>query len=114
MKLLATLLALKEDHASDEALKRLQKLPQPIGINGGAYTYWVDVTKKPLKFVASDGAVVDRAKTLEDIAKWMSKWLAEIWLDFLQGKESLEFLQDEGIVRSKTGRTDQQEHEGRM
>ena len=95
-------------------LGQLKELPQPIGINGGSYTYWVDVTKTPLKFVSSDGAVIDKAKKLEDIAKWMDKWAAQMWLEFLDEKEDLENLKQEGIVRLKKGRTDQAEHEAHM
>lgn len=103
-------------HCSDhrghnDALEQLKRLPQPIGINGGAYTYWVDVTKTPLKFTASDGSEVDEAKSLEDIARWMNKSKAELWLEFLNGDESLEMLQDEGLIRRKRGAGDQQEHE---
>jgi hypothetical protein len=68
---------------------QLARLPQPIGINGGSYTYWVDVTKAPMKFIASDGSEIDKAKSLEDIARWMDKWAAEIWLEFLAGAEGL-------------------------
>lgn len=92
-------------------LGQLKALPQPVGINGGSYTYWVDVTKTPLKFTASDGAVLDKAKTLEDLTAWMEKWAADIWLEFLNGDENLEVLQGEGIIRSKKGRMDQSEHE---
>jgi hypothetical protein len=93
-------------------LGQLQKLPQPIGINGGSYTYWVDVTKTPLKFTASDGSELgDKCRTLESIAKWMDKWAAEIWLEFLDGKEDLDLLRGENIIRIKKGRGDQQEHE---
>lgn len=99
------------EEADDASLKQLKQLSQPIGINGGSYTYWVDVTKSPLKFVASDGSEVDEAKTLEDIAKWMDKWAADIWLDFLRGDEELDYLQEEGIIRQRKGRGDQQEHE---
>lgn len=92
-------------------LGQLKKLPQPIGINGGSYTYWVDVTKSPLKFTASDGSEVDEAKSLEDISKWMDKWAAEIWMEFLDGQEDLEMLRGENIIRIKKGSTDQQDHE---
>jgi hypothetical protein len=95
-------------------LGQLKELPQPIGINGGSYTYWVDVTKTPMTFVASDGSEIDEAKTLEDIAEWMDKWAAQIWLEFLDGQESLEMLRDENIIRLKKGRTDQQDHESNM
>lgn len=82
-------------------LGQLKKLPQPIGINGGAYVYFVDVTQSPLKFVASDGEVLDQAKTLEDIAQWMPKWSAKLWLDFLNDEENLEALQAEEILVQK-------------
>lgn len=98
----------------DSPLGQLKQLPQPIGINGGSYTYWVDVTKTPLKFVASDGSVLTKAKTLEDIAKWMDRWAEKIWLNFLKGNEDLEGLKAEGIVRTKKGRMDQAEHEAHM
>lgn len=100
--------------ADDSPMGQLEKLPQPIGINGGSYTYWVDVTKTPLKFVASDGSIIDKAKKLEDIAKWMDKWSAKIWLEFLKGDEDLENLRGEGIIRSKKGGGDQQDHERHM
>ena len=95
-------------------IEELKALPQPIGINGGAYTYWVDVTKSPLKFVASDGSELDEAKTLKDIGKWMDKHMQEFWNEFLDDQESLEFLMDEGVIRLKKGRGDQQEHEANM
>lgn len=101
-------------HDADTPIGQLEQLPQPIGINGGSYTYWVDVTKTPLKFVASDGSEVDEAKTLEDIAKWMDKWAAQLWLEFLSGDEDLENLRAENIVRLKKGRGDQAEHERQM
>lgn len=97
-------------------LEQLKALPQPIGINGGAYTYWVDVTKSPLKFTASDGAVIDEANTLEDIVKWMDKWAADLWQEFLSGDEALELLRGENIVRIRkpNGRMDQEDHESQM
>jgi len=104
----------KKEPVDDSPLGQLKRLPQPIGVNGGSYTYWVDVTKSPLKFTASDGSEIDKAKTLEDIARWMEKWAAEIWLEFLDGKEDLEMLRDENIIRIKKGRTDQQDHEENM
>jgi hypothetical protein len=93
---------------------QLRALPQPIGINGGSYTYWVDVTKSPLKFTASDGSEIDEAKSLRDIEKWMEKWAGQLWLEFLDGVESIEMLRDENILRTKRGRTDQQDHESNM
>ena len=117
---------LKELLALDEARKKaakvdysplgqLKALPQPIGINGGSYTYWVDFTKTPLEFVASDGSELgDKCRTLEGIADWMAKWAAEIWMEFLNGDENLDLLREEGIVRIKKGRTDQQDHEAEM
>jgi hypothetical protein len=104
----------KKPPVDNSPLAQLKRLPQPVGINGGSYTYWVDVTKTPLKFTASDGDVVDKAKTLKDIAKWLDSHLAEVWLDFLNGDEDLEFLKDEGVIRAKKGRGDQQEHEAGM
>jgi hypothetical protein len=97
--------------ADNSPLAQLQHLPQPIGINGGSYTYWVDVTKTPLKFTASDGSEIEEAKTLKDIAKWLDKWAASFWLEFLDGQESLEVLQDERIIRVKTGHPSQANHE---
>lgn len=115
MNIFQDLLVLAEAKRLDNSpLAQLQRLPQPIGVNGGSYTYWVDVTKTPLKFTASDGSEIDKAKTLEDIAKWMAKWAADLWFEFLRGEESLELLQDEGIVKAKRGRGDQQEHEAGM
>jgi hypothetical protein len=114
LMILKELLALheaKKASADDNPLGQLKALEQPIGINGGSYTYWVDVTKTPLKFIASDGSVINKAKTLEDIAEWMDKWAANLWLEFLNGEESLEFLKDENIIRAKKDRTDQQDHE---
>jgi hypothetical protein len=96
MNLLHELLELSE--AIDSPLAQLQRLPQPIGINGGSYTYWVDVTKTPLKFTASDGSEINEAHSLRDIEKWMDKWAAQPWLEFLNGDEELEALQDEKIV----------------
>lgn len=111
-ELLALREAKKKYTSAPTPLKQLQALPQPIGINGGSYTYWVDVTKTPLEFVASDGSELgDECRTLEDISKWMEKWTAEIWKEFLDGEESLDFLREEGIVRLKKGRTDQRDHE---
>jgi hypothetical protein len=100
----------------DEAIRELSRLPQPIGINGGSYTYFVDVTKKPLKFTASDGSVINRATTLYDIAGWMDN--SNAWLDFLNGDEDLAYLMDFNIVRPFKKRTtpwsDQEEHENNM
>lgn len=95
-----------------EALAALKKLKQPVGISGGAYTYWVDVTETPLQFIASDGSEVTKAKTLRDIGGWLDD--AEDWYAFLNGEEDLKFLMDNGIVRLKKGRTDQQDHEANM
>jgi hypothetical protein len=123
MNILQELLALREAkggakpdflHDDDTPIGQLERLAQPIGINGGSYTYWVDVTKTPLKFTASDGSEIDKAKTLEDIAKWMDKWAAKLWLEFLNGDEDLEGLRAENIVRLKSKRTDQAEHEQNM
>lgn len=116
---IAKIKAEKVDEAKKPAkdyspLGQLKELPQPIGINGGSYTYWVDVTKTPLKFTASDGSVVDEAKSLKDIAKWMDKWAAQLWLEFLNDEESLDMLRGENIIRVKKGRTDQGEHEANM
>lgn len=98
------------------AIAQLSKLPQPITINGGSYGYRVDVTKQPLQFVASDGAVVTKAKTLRDIADWMDD--PHPWIDFLDGNEDLRFLLDYNIVRPAKARTtpwsDQEEHELRQ
>jgi hypothetical protein len=102
---------LKNDNSP---MGQLERLPQPIGINGGSYTYWVDVTKTPLKFVASDGSEIDEAKTLKDISKWMDKWAAQLWNEFLDGDEDLENLRAENIVRVKKGRGDQADHERMM
>lgn len=104
----------KKSQVDDSPLGQLKRLPQPIGINGGSYTYWVDVTKTPLKFTASDGSEVDEAKTLEDIAEWMDKWAAKIWLEFLNDEEGIDALRDENILRVKKGRTNQQDHEENM
>lgn len=114
----------------DSPLGQLKRLPQPIGINGGSYTYWVDVTKTPLKFVASDGSPIDKAKTLEDIAKWLDKHLADDWLEFVTGERpgapgangkpfvsnyvSADDLVADGLIRLKKGSTDQRDHEARM
>jgi hypothetical protein len=103
--------ARKKPQKDYSPLGQLKELPQPIGINGGSYTYWVDVTKTPLKFTASDGAEVDEAKTLEDIARWMDRWAAQLWLEFLNGDESLEMLKDERIIRLRKGAGDQRDHE---
>jgi hypothetical protein len=108
------LLEAKKPARDYSPLGQLKELPQPIGINGGAYTYWVDVTKTPLKFTASDGSVIDKAKTLEDIAKWMDKWAAQLWLEFLRDEEGIDALKAENIIRTKKGRTDQQDHEANM
>jgi hypothetical protein len=96
-------------------LGQLKALPQPVGINGGGYTYWVDVTKTPLEFIASDGSELgDECRSLEDITKWMEKWAADIWKEFLAGDEDLDLLREEGIIRVKKGRTDQEDHETHM
>lgn len=95
-------------------LGQLKELPQPIGVNGGSYTYWVDVTKTPLKWVASDGSEMDGVSTLEGIKPWLEKHTAEFWQEFLDGEESLEFMLEERVIRLKKGRTDQQEHEAGM
>jgi hypothetical protein len=98
-----------------EAIAELSKLPQPITINGGGYGYSVDVTKQPLVFTASDGAVVDRAKTLRDIADWMDE--PTPWINFLDGEEDLRYLIQDGLVRPNKSRdtpwSDQEEHEMR-
>jgi hypothetical protein len=94
-------------------LEQLQALPQPIGINGGSYTYWVNVTRTPLRFTASDGSQIDTAHTLEHIADWMASGDAVAWLEFLKCGEDLEVLRDEGIVRTH-GPRDQQGHEAAM
>lgn len=116
LKELLTLEARKKAAKVDYSpLGQLKELPQPIGINGGSYTYWVDVTKTPLEFVASDGSELgDKCRTLEGIADWMEKWAAEIWLEFLNEDASLDALRGENIVRIKKGRTDQQDHESGM
>lgn len=108
------LLEAKKSSRDYSPLGQLKELPQPIGINGGAYTYWVDVTKTPLKFTASDGSVLDKAKTLEDVAKWMDKWAAQLWLEFLRDEEDIDALKAENIIRIKKGSTDQQDHEANM
>lgn len=117
--LLKELLALDEARkkaasADHSPLGQLKALPQPVGINGGSYTYWVDVTKTPLTFTASDGSEIDEASTLEGIVPWMAKWAADLWLEFLNGDEDLDMLREEGIIRIKKGRTDQQDHESNM
>lgn len=98
----------------DSPLGQLKRLPQPIGINGGSYTYWVDVTKTPLKFVASDGSPIDKAKTLEDIAGWLDSYQAKEWLAFLKGDSYVDDLVADGLIRQKKGSTDQRDHEARM
>lgn len=95
-------------------LGQLKELPQPIGINGGAYTYWVDVTKSPLKFVASDGTELDEVSTLAGIEPWLDRHVVDDWKSFLNDEESLEYMREAGIIRVKRGRTDQQDHESRM
>ena len=106
---------LKNAHLNDDSpLGQLKRLPQPIGINGGSYTYWVDVTKTPLKFVASDGSQIDKAKTLEDIAGWLDKYQATQWLAFLKGDSDADDLVADGVLRQKKGSTDQRDHEARM
>lgn len=105
----------KAKHYDNSPLGQLKELPQPIGINGGSYTYWVDVTKSPLKVVASDGSELgDKCKSLKDLSKWMSKWAADLWLEFLDGDESIDVLIGENIIRIKKGSTDQQDHESHM
>jgi len=107
----------KASPRDDSPLGQLKELSQPIGINGGSYTYWVDVTKTPLKFTASDGSELDGEdgpKTLKDIGRWMAKWAQEYWNEFLDGEESLEFMMEEGIIKTKKGGMTQQDHERQM
>lgn len=95
------------------AIKALSDLRQPIGINGGAATYWVDVTKQPLVFKASDGSVLKGATSLRTLSRWMEE--KEDWIAFIEGKEDLAFLLQYNIVRPFKGRngpeTDQEDHE---
>lgn len=114
MKIAELFVEAKKSQVDDSPLGQLKRLPQPIGINGGSYTYWVDVTKTPLKFTASDGSEVDEAKTLEDIAEWMDKWAAKLWLEFLNDEEGIDALRAENILRVKKGRANQQDHEENM
>lgn len=97
------------------AIAQLSKLPQPVTINGGSYGYSVDVTKQPLQFVASDGSVVSKAKTLRDIADWMDD--PTPWISFLDGEEDLRYLIQDRLVRPNKARdtpwSDQEEHEMR-
>lgn len=95
-------------------LGQLKELPQPITINGGSYAYTVDVTKTPLKFTASDGESVDKAKTLEDLAKWLDRWAAKLWLEFLKGEESIDTLMAEDVIRFGVASRSQRGHEAKM
>jgi hypothetical protein len=107
--------ARKKTAVDRSPLGQLKALPQPVGINGGSYTYWVDVTKSPLTFTASDGSELgDDCRSLEDITKWMEKWAAQLWTEFLDGQEDIDLLREEGIIRVKKGRTDQEDHETHM
>ena len=98
------------------AIKQLSKLPQPITVNGGAYGYRVDVTKKPLQWTASDGSPIERARTLHDIGAWMDD--TTDWYLFLDGRLDLEDLVADRIVRPAKQRntlwSDQEEHELNM
>ena len=102
-----------EPSDESEAIAKLSKLAQPVTINGGSYGYKVDVTKQPLQFIASDGSVVNQAKTLRDIADWMDD--PSPWISFLDGEEDLKYLVQDGLVRPNKVRntpwSDQEEHE---
>ena len=91
----------KKGNSEQDAIDILKQLPQPIGIKGGSYTYWVDVTKKPLVFTASDGSVLDNANELEDIARWLDRDKADEWLDFLFRPYAFtpQELVDDGMIR---------------
>jgi hypothetical protein len=99
-----------------EAIAQLSTLAQPITINGGGYGYRVDVTKQPLVFTATDGAVLKNCKTLHDLAKWMDD--SEDWIRFLDGEEDLDFMMEYNIVKPAKKRntpwSDQEEHENNM
>jgi hypothetical protein len=91
------------------ALAQLRKLPQPISINGGAYSYRCDVTKNPSVWYASDGSDI-HPKSLRELGEWFEKWVAEEWDSFLDGYCDVEDLVSMNILRTKAPR-DQEEHE---
>lgn len=100
----------KAPNQDNSPLAQLSRLPQPIGINGGSYTYWVSIGQEPLKFVASDGAELP-VTTLDAIVPWMAKWAAKLLLEFLRGEETIEMLQEERILRTRHAGTEQAAHE---
>lgn len=95
-----------------QAIQALAGLPQPVGIHGGSYTYWVDVTKQPLRFRSSDGFELTEPTTLAGIERWMDSGYVSEWRQFLDGELDLEFMLGAGMVRAWGGRGDQPDHEG--
>ena len=102
------------DAEADEAvMAELQALPQPIGVNGGSYLYRVDLTKQPLVWTASDGSVLNNARTLRSIGDWMDD--PEGWFDVLDGNYDVQDAIRDGVLRLPKKRTtpwsDQEGHE---
>ena len=97
------------------AVAALKALPQPISVNGGSYSYSCNVNKTPIRWVATDGAVVTQATNLRAIADWFDADNVEDWLGFLDGDYELDELIRNRIVRpGKQGQAtprDQAEHE---
>jgi hypothetical protein len=65
-----------------KVIKLLQKLPQPIMLNGGGYGYTCNVIKDPLKWKTSDGDTIDLRKygsDIKEIGKWLSTYQQQDW-----------------------------------
>jgi hypothetical protein len=99
----------------EDPLTQLQKLAQPITVNGGDYSYTCDMVKNSHLWTASDGSQV-RVRNIKEIADWFNADPAEVWRSFLDGEEQLSFLLDYGYVRPAKGgqfkaARNQQDHE---
>lgn len=65
-----------------EVIKALRRLPQPITVDGGGYSYTANMRKDPLLWTASDGSPIDLRKygsDIKEIDKWFDLHVAEEW-----------------------------------
>jgi len=63
-------------------IKLLQKLPQPIMLNGGGYGYTCNVKKDPMMWETSDGDTIDLKKygsDIKEIGQWLSTYQRQDW-----------------------------------